>query len=147
MPTATKKSVMPTTKESVMPTTSKAMQNGAAATTAVIAPITQTVVAALSQTNTAAGAVTDTTEVLTPHVQSAAGRARELSDGFAVQVKKVAGLTVDGYQQAVKSQLDLSLLLADVVKVGWISELTRRNATAVAELVAVYAGATHDLLK
>ena len=131
-----------------MATATKAVQNGAAATAAVIAPITQTVVAALSQTNTAAGAVvTDTTEVLTPHVQSAAGRARELSDGFAVQVKKVAGLTVDGYQQAVKSQLDLSLLLADVVKVGWISELTRRNATAIAELVAVYAGATHDLLK
>jgi hypothetical protein len=72
---------------------------------------------------------------------------RELSDGFAVQVEEVAGRTVGVYQQAVNGRLGLWLVLADVVKVGWISELTRRNATAIAELVAVYAGATHDLLK
>ena len=100
-----------------------------------------------SQTSAAAGAiVTGTTEVWTPLVQSAADRVREPSDGFAVEVKKVAGRTVDVYQQAVNSQFDLSLVLADVLKVGWVSELTRRNATAVAELVAVYACATHDLL-
>ena len=61
--------------------------------------------------------------------------------------QEVAGRAVDLYQQAVNGQLDLWLALADVLKVGWVSELTRRNATAVAELVAVYAGATHDLLR
>ena len=80
-------------------------------------------------------------------MQSAAGKARELSDGFAAEVKKVAAFTMDAYQQAVKQQLDLSIGLADAVKVDWVSELTRRNAMVIGELVAVYASATQDLLK
>ena len=91
--------------------------------------------------------LTRTTGALTPLVQSAAGRARELSDGFAAEVKKAAALTMDAYQQAIKRQLDLSIGLADAVKVDWVSELTRRNALVIGELVAVYASATQDLLK
>jgi hypothetical protein len=131
-----------------MATATKAVQNGAAATTAAVAPVTDTVVAALSQTSTAAGDMfTGTTEVLTPLVQSAAGKARELSVGFLAEVRKVAGLTVDAYHQAIKQQLDFSIEIAEVVKVGWVNDLTRRNATAMSDLAAVYAGATHDLLK
>jgi len=148
MSTATKESPMSTaTKESPMSTATEAVQNEAAATDAVV-QVTETVVAAWSQTSTVAGAiVTGTTEVLTPLVQSAADRARELSDGFAAEVKKAAALTMDAYQQAIKRQLDLSIGLADAVKVDWVSELTRRNAMVIGELVAVYASATHDLLK
>ena len=131
-----------------MATATKAVQNGAAATAAAVAPVTDTVVAAVSQTSTAAGDIfTGTTEVLTPLVQSATGKARELSVGFAAEVKKVAALTMDAYQQAIKRQLDLSIGLADAVKVDWVSELTRRNALVIGELVAVYASATQDLLK
>jgi len=131
-----------------MPTATKAAQNGDAATDAAVAQVTETLVAAFSQTSTVAGDIlTSTTGALTPLVQSAAGRARELSDGFAAQVKKVAGLTVDAYQQAVKQQLDISIELADVVKIDWLSELTRRNAAAIGDLVAVSAGAAHDLLE
>ena len=131
-----------------MPTATMAAHNGAAATDATVAQVTETVVAALSQTSTVAGdIVTSTTEAVTPLVQSAAGKARELSVGFAAEVKKVAGLTVDAYHQAIKQQLDFSIEIAEVVKVGWINDLTRRNATAMGDLAAVYAGATHDLLK
>ena len=131
-----------------MPTATKAAQNGDAATDAAVAQVTETLVAAFSQTSTVAGDIlTSTIGALTPLVQSAAGRARELSDGFAAQVKKVAGLTVDAYQQAVKQQLDISIELADVVKIDWVSELTRRNAAAIGDLVAVSAGAAHDLLE
>src|SRR5664279_1141081 len=122
------------TKESPMSTATEAVRNEAAATAAALAPVTETVVAAWSQTSTVAGAiVTGTTEVLTPLVQSAADRARELSDGFAAEVKKVAALTMDAYQQAIKRQLDLSIGLADAVKVDWVSELTRRNAMVIGE--------------
>ena len=131
-----------------MPTATKAAHNGAAATAAPVTPVTETVVAALAQTSTVAGdIVTRTTEALTPLVRSAAGTARALSDGFTGQVKTIAGLTVDAYQQAVRQQLDLSIVLADAVKVGWVGELTRRNATAIGDLVAVSAGAAHDLLR
>jgi len=131
-----------------MPTATMAAHNGAAAADATVAQVTETVVAALSQTSTVAGdIVTSTTEAVTPLVQSAAGKARELSVGFAAGVKNVSGLTVDAYHQAIKQQLEFSIELADAVKVGWVRELTRRNATAIGELVAVYAGAARDLLK
>ena len=73
--------------------------------------------------------------------------AQELSDGLAAAVKKVAGLSVDAYHRVIKQQLDLSVELADGVHIDWVSELTRRNADAIGELVAVSAGAAHDLLK
>ena len=131
-----------------MPTATMAAHNGAAATDATVAQVTETVVAALSQTSTVAGdIVASTTEAVTPLVQSAASKARELSDGIAADVKNVAGLTVDAYHQAIKQQLEFSIELADAVKVGWVRELTRRNATAIGELVAVYASAARDLLK
>ena len=148
MSTATKESAMSTaTKESAMSTAAGAARTGAAVTAATLAPVAETVAAALARTSTVAGDhVTRTTEVVTPLVQAAAGSGRALSDGVAAQVKTVAGLTVDVYQQAVKRQLDRSIVLADAVPVGWVGELTRRNAAAIGELVAVYAGATHDLL-
>ena len=131
-----------------MPTATKAAPNGAAETDAAAAQVTQTVAAALAQTSVVAGdIVTGTTEALSPIVQSAAGMAQELSDGFAAVVREVAGLTVDAYHRVIKQQLDFSVELADAVHVDWVSELTRRNADAIGELVAVSAGAAHDLLK
>ena len=62
------------------------------------------------------------------------------ASGVAAPAKTVAGLTVDVYQQAVRRQLDRSIVLADAVPVGWVGQLTHRNA-------AVYADATHDLLQ
>ena len=53
---------------------------------------------------------------------------------------------MDAYQRAVKQQLDWSVALADAVKVDWVSELTRRNANAIGELVAVSASAAHEML-
>jgi len=134
-----------------MATATKIVQNGAAATdaaVAAVAPVTENVVAALSQTSLVAGdIVTRSTQALAPMVQSAAGMAQQLSDGFAAEVKKVAGLTVDAYHQAIKQQLDSSSELAETMNVDWVSELTRRNAAAIGDLVAVSAGAAHDLLK
>ncbi len=69
-------------KESLIPILIKAAQNDVAATDAAIAQ------------------VTPKTQALTPIVESAAGKARELSDGFAAEFKKIAGLTVDAYRQA-----------------------------------------------
>ena len=73
-----------------MLTATKAERNGAAAPA-----VTETVVAAFSPTGTVAGdIVTRGVAGLTSIVRSAAGKARELSDGFAAEVTKVAGLLV-----------------------------------------------------
>jgi hypothetical protein len=80
-------------------------------------------------------------------VESAAGTARELmTGGVGAVVKKVAGVTVDIYQRATTQQLALAVAMVDTVRVDWVSQLTRRNADAIGELVAVTAGAAHGLL-
>ena len=126
-----------------------AEHNGAAATDAPFARIvTETVVAALTGTTTIATEVA--TEIIAHTAvaaESAAGTARELmTGGVGAVVKKAAGATVDIYQRATTQQLALAVTLADVVHVDWVSELTRRNADAIGELVAVTAGAAHELL-
>jgi hypothetical protein len=69
-------------KESLVPILIKAAQNDAGATDTAIAQVTRD------------------TEALTPIVESAPVKVRELSDGFAAEFKKIAGLTVDAYRQA-----------------------------------------------
>jgi hypothetical protein len=76
-------------------------QNGDTATATVVARISDTVAAGLSRTSPVAGhLVTLTIETWTVFVQSLVGMARDLFDGFAAEVKKVIGLTMDDDHQA-----------------------------------------------
>jgi hypothetical protein len=76
-------------------------QSGDAATDTAVAQISDTVAAGLSRTSPVAGyLVTLTIETWTVFVQSLVGMTRDLFDGFAVEVRKVIGLTVDDYQEA-----------------------------------------------
>ena len=81
-------------------------------------------------------------------IESVAETARKLwSGGSAAAVKRVAGLAVDVYQRVVTQQLDFSIMVADAVKIDWVSQVTRRNAATIGELVAVSTGAAHELLQ
>ena len=79
-------------------------QNGGAASDTAVAQISGTVAdrAGLSRTSPVAGyLVTLTIETWTVFVQSLVGMTRDLFDGFAAEVRKVIGLTMDNdYQQA-----------------------------------------------
>ena len=76
-------------------------QNGDAATATAVAQISDTVAAGLSRTSPVAGyLVTLTIETWTVFVQSLVGMTRDLIDGFAVEARKVIGLTVDDDHQA-----------------------------------------------
>ena len=128
-----------------------AQQDGAqhvdsAATDAALARIvTDTVAAALREATTVAGEIIAHTAVA---LESAASPAKDrMPGGIAAAVRKVAGLTVDTYQQLTMQQLAIAVVLADAVHVNWVSELTHRNADAIGELVAVSAGAAHELLE
>ena len=122
--------------------------NGAATDVPFARIVTETVVAALTETTTVATEVaTEIVAHTAVAVESAAGTARELmTGGVGAVVKKAAGLTVDIYQRATTQQLDLAVTLADAVHLDWVSQLTRFNADAIAELVTVSAGAAHELL-
>jgi len=54
---------------------------------------------------------------------------------------------VDSYQKAVARYLELTVEFVDSLKNEAVSELTRRNAKAVNELVDASVGQAHDLLK
>jgi len=86
---------------SLLPSPTAAAPNGAAATDAAAAPVTETVAAALTQTSTVTGDIlTRSTQALTSIARSAAGKALELSDGFAAEFTKAAGLlTMDAHHR------------------------------------------------
>ena len=149
-----------------MATATKAAQSGTAATEAPVAQVTETVAATMSKATAVANdIVTRTTEALTPVVKSAEGRTQELTDAFAAEVKKaeaktqqwaetfttevkkVAAQSVDTYQKAVHRYLDLTIEFVDILKNDAVSDLTRRNAKAVTELVDASVGQAHELLK
>jgi hypothetical protein len=76
-------------------------QNGAAASDTAVVPVGDTGAAGLSRTSPVAGyLVTLTIETWTVFVQSLVGMTRDLVDGFAAEVRKVIGLTVDDEHQA-----------------------------------------------
>jgi hypothetical protein len=131
-----------------MATATKAAQNGAAATDAAVAQVSETVVASISKATAVANdLVTKTTEVITPAVEAATDKAKELTEAYAVDLKKAAGETVDAFYKAIHQYLDFTVQLADAVKVDWVAELTRSNAKIIGDLVAVSENAAHDLLK
>jgi hypothetical protein len=131
-----------------MATATKAVENGAAATDAAVAQVSETVVASISKATAVANDfVTKTTEVMTPAVEAATGKAKELTEAYAVDLKKAAGETLDAFYKGVHQYLDFTVQLADAVKVDWVGELTRSNAKFIGDLVAVSEDAVHDLLK
>ena len=131
-----------------MATATKAEQNGAAATDAAVAQVDETVAASISKATAVANDfVTRTTDVITPAVEAATDKAKELTEAYAVDMKKAAGETMDAFYKAVHQDLDFTIQLADAVKVDWVGELTRSNAKFIGDLVAVSENALHDLLK
>ena len=131
-----------------MATATKAEQNGAAATDAAVAQVSETVVASISKATAVANDfVTRTTDVITPAVEAATDKAKELTEAYAVDMKKAAGETMDAFYKAVHQYLDFTIQLADTVKVDWVGEITRSNAKIIGDLVAVSENALHYLLK
>ncbi len=133
-----------------MATATKAGQNGAATDAAVaqVAEVSETVVTAITKATAVANdLVAKTSDVITPAVQSASDKAKELSEAYTVDLKKVTIEGVDAFYKAVKQCLDFTVELADWVKVDWVSELSRSNAKIIGDLVAGSEGAVRDLLK
>ena len=70
-----------------MATATKAEQNGAAATDAAVAQVDETVAASISKATAVANDfVTRTTEVITPAVEAATDKAKELTQAYAVDM-------------------------------------------------------------
>ena len=83
----------------LIPIPTRSVQNGAATTDHAVTHFTQTGAAAFTQTSTVGGDTrTRITEALTTIIQTAAGKAQELSDAVTTELK-IAAMTVD-YPQA-----------------------------------------------
>lgn len=109
---------------------------------------TEAFVNALNQTAALAGdVVTRTGEALAPVAQDAQARAKEIAETYAAENKKVAGLSVDNYEEAVKDRVAKGIEIAEATKVDWVAELARNNAKVVTEVVEASVTAARDLLK
>jgi len=149
-----------------MATATKAAQSGAEKTENAVAQVTETVASTVSKATAVANdIVTKTTDAFTPVVKSAEAktqelteawvaeyrkaeaRAQEYAEAFTAEVRKVVVISVDSYQEAVRRYLDLTVEFVDTFKNETVSELTKRNAKAITELVDASVSQAHDLLK
>jgi|GEM_PF-930898 len=87
------------------------------------------------------------TEAFAAEVKKAEAKTQQWAETFTTEVKKVAAQSVDTYQKAVHRYLDLTIEFVDILKNDAVSDLTRRNAKAVTELVDASVGQAHELLK
>jgi Mg2+ and Co2+ transporter CorA len=149
-----------------MATATKAAQSGAEKTENAVAQVTETVASTVSKATAVANdIVSKTTDAFTPVVKSAEAktqelteawvaeyrkaeaRAQEYAEAFTAEVRKVVVISVDSYQEAVKRYLDLTVEFVDTFKNETVSELTKRNAKAITELVDASVSQARDLLK
>ncbi|HOZ59533.1 MAG TPA: hypothetical protein PKY70_15225 [Nakamurella multipartita] len=86
-------------------------------------------------------------ENLTEEYKKAEAKAKEYAEAFAAEVKKVVVISVDTYQEAVKRYLELTVDFVDSFKNDAVSDLTKKNAAAITELVDASVAQTKDLLK
>ena len=87
------------------------------------------------------------TEAFTAEVKKAEAKTREWTETFAAEAKKAAAQSFDTYQKAVQRYLDVTIEFIDTWKNEAVSDLTRRNAKAVTDMVDASVGQAHDLLK
>ena len=87
------------------------------------------------------------TESFTAEVKKAEAKIREWTENFAAEAKKAAAHSFDTYQQAVQRYLDMTIEFVDTWKNEAVSDLTRRNAKAVTDMVDASVGQAHELLK
>ena len=82
----------------LIPIPTRSAQNGTATTDDALTQVTQTGAAAFTQTSTVAGGIhTRITEALTTIIQTAAGKAHELSDAVTTELR-IAAMMVDDPQ-------------------------------------------------
>lgn len=87
------------------------------------------------------------TEAWVAEYRKAEARVQEYAEAFTAEVRKVVVISVDSYQEAVRRYLDLTVEFVDTFKNETVSELTKRNAKAITELVDASVSQAHDLLK
>lgn len=87
--------MLPPFKGVLIPIPARAAQNGAATTDDAVTQVTETGAAAFTRTSTVTGDIrTRVSEGLTTIIQTAAGKAHELSDAVTTELK-IAAMTVD----------------------------------------------------
>lgn len=78
---------------------------------------------------------------------AAAARIRELNDKVLIAAKQTGTMSIDSYEQTVRSLLDFGQKVADSTKVEQISEIARLQAWIVNTVTNAYTQAARELLK
>jgi predicted RNA-binding Zn ribbon-like protein len=79
-------------------------------------------------------------------VEETAARIRELNERL-IESSKAAGLTtLDAYEKALASMLELEQKVAGATQLDWVGALAQTHAKFVNDITAVYTKAAKDLL-
>ncbi len=79
--------------------------------------------------------------------EAATERIRELNEKVLAAAKQTGNISLDTYEQTVKSLLDFSQKAAESTKVDWFSALAKSQASVITEVTNAYTKAARELLK
>jgi len=80
------------------------------------------------------------TALYSDELKKAQAAGRDWTENFGGQWSDFASRSLHSYQVAVERSLDATVSFADAMKIDWLSELTRRNAQAMTDLLNASVG-------
>ena len=82
-----------------------------------------------------------------PSFEDATGKIKDLNEQFIESSKNAGRVTLDAYEKAVSTLVDLEDKVASASQVEWVSTLATTHAKFVTDLSASYTKAARELLK
>jgi hypothetical protein len=82
-----------------------------------------------------------------PTFEDATGKIKDLNEKFIESSKSAGLVTLDAYEKAVATLVELEDKVASTSQVEWVSTLATTHAKFVTDLSASYAKAARELLK
>jgi hypothetical protein len=87
------------------------------------------------------------TAVYADEIKKVEAAGREWTETFSSQVSDWTARSFDSYQVAVERSLSATISFAEAMKIEWITDLTRRNAKVMTDLVDASVSQAGGLLK
>ncbi|NLG23368.1 MAG: hypothetical protein GX555_18290 [Actinomycetales bacterium] len=84
---------------------------------------------------------------LTPNVEEAADRIRELNEKLITAAKQSGNVSLDAYEKTLQSLVDFQQKAAGATQLDWVQALAKTHADFVTEVSTAFTKAARDVLK
>lgn len=96
---------------------------------------------------TSSNPIADASAVLTPNVEEAAQRIRDLNEKLITAAKQSGNLSLDAYEKTLAGIVEFETKVANATQLDWISALANAHTSFVNEVSSAYVTAARDVLK